>query len=37
MNWQVVEHEADVSDALTAAVVDRQLPERGESVRVARR
>ena len=27
VQWQVVEHEADVSDALTAAVVDRKLPE----------
>jgi NADPH-dependent ferric siderophore reductase len=27
VQWQVVEHEADVSDALTAAVLDRELPQ----------
>ena len=26
VQWQVVEHEADICDALTAAVVDRELP-----------
>ena len=29
VQWQVVEHEADISDALTAVVVDRELPADG--------
>lgn len=35
VRWQVVEHDADVSDALTAAVVDRELPEESRYVWLA--
>jgi NADPH-dependent ferric siderophore reductase len=35
VQWQVVEHEADVSDALSAAVVDRALPEQSRYVWLA--
>jgi NADPH-dependent ferric siderophore reductase len=35
VQWRVVEHEADVADALTAAVLDRGLPEHSRYVWLA--